>query len=91
MALEGEGEGEGEEGGVVFGFCCLWGGEGEDGWGGEWVIGDCGMGWRWGDGGEVKGNGLGRTLLVIVLGVVVGVCVGLNPHISHCMCAPARA
>ena len=43
--LEGEGGWEGEGGDVMFLFCCLWGGEGEDGWGGEWVIGDCGEGW----------------------------------------------
>ena len=34
---------------------------------------------------------MGCGLLVCLFSIVVGVCVGLNPHISHCRCAPARA
>ena len=53
----------------------------EGGRGADWT--------RWDDdGGGVKGNG--GTLLVGGFVVVVGVCVGLNPHISHCRCAPVR-
>ena len=53
------------------------------------MIGDCCDGVSEDDEGGAKGNA--RTLLVGVFVVVVGVCVGLNPHISHRTCAPARA
>ena len=53
------------------------------------MIGDCGGRWWGEDDGGAKGNGL--ELLVCVLMLVVGVCVGLNPHITHCTSAPARA
>ena len=54
------------------------------------MIGDFGGGEWWDDDDGVV-NGNGRPLLVCVMVLVVGVCVGLNPHISHCTCAPARA
>ena len=34
---------------------------------------------------------MGCGLLVCLFSIVVGVCVGLNPHISHCTCTPACA
>ena len=52
------------------------------------MIGDCGERWWDEDDGGVKRNGL--ELLVCVVMLVVGVCVGLNPHITHCTCAPMR-
>ena len=53
------------------------------------MIGDCGEGWCDDEDGGVKGKGL--MLPVFVFVIVVGVCVGSNPHISHRTCAPARA
>ena len=44
----------------------------------------------WWDDNDGRVHGEGLMLLVCVLVKVVGVCVGLNPHIS-CTCAPAHA